>query len=170
MPVKITPANRFYRYLWKFIYYILVRTSPNIMFGWRRLIYIAFGASIGKGCRIYPNAKVWNPSRLIMRDGSCIADYCFIYNVEVVEIGERSVLSQGARIITATKSLNTDRLLIAKSINIGDDCWIAMEAFLSPGVKIGNRSVILARVVINEDIPNDSVVKLTKGYTIEPKR
>lgn len=170
MILKITPMNRFYRYLWQFVYCFFVRSTPNIMFAWRRLIYIAFGASIGKGCRIYPKAKVWNPSKLIMHDRSCVADDCIIYNVENIEIGERSVVSQGARIITATKSMNADRLLIAKSVVIGDDCWIAMEAFLSPGVRIGNRSVILARVIINEDIPDDSVVKLTKGYIVEPKR
>jgi putative colanic acid biosynthesis acetyltransferase WcaF len=171
MPLKIDLKNRLYRLFWGVIYTIFVKPSPNFLFGWRRFLYRLFGASIGRGCRIYPLARVWDPSRLIMHQNSCIANNCLVYNVDYVVIGERSIISQGTRLITATKSFSRGgRELVTQPVTVGDDCWIAMEAFLSPGVKVGNGSVIFARVMILEDVPSNSVVKPLEGYKIEARK
>jgi putative colanic acid biosynthesis acetyltransferase WcaF len=46
---------------------------------------------------------------------------------------------------------NPDFQLQAKPIEIGADSWVAAEAFIGPGVKVGDRAVVGARAVLFKD-------------------
>lgn len=46
----------------------------------------------------------------------------------------------------------------AKPINIGDNCWFGANVSVMPGVTIGNGCVIAAGSVVNNDVPDNSVV------------
>jgi putative colanic acid biosynthesis acetyltransferase WcaF len=43
--------------------------------------------------------------------------------------------------------------LIAKPIVVGGSAWIAAEAFVHPGITIGEGAVIGARAVVTKDMP-----------------
>ena len=64
--------------------------------------------------------------------------------------------------------------ILTAPIVIEDDCWIAANAVITAGVKIGKHSVIAAGAVVTKDIPPFSVAvgnpaKVIKQYNEELK-
>jgi putative colanic acid biosynthesis acetyltransferase WcaF len=47
--------------------------------------------------------------------------------------------------------------LLRPPIKIGDDVWIAADAFVGPGVTIGDRTILGARASAFHDLPPDVV-------------
>ena len=85
---------------------------------------------------------------------------CVVLDVMEVKIGDNVFFAPGVQLYTATHPLDAiERRTkeFAKSITIGDDCWIGGGAIICPGVSIGNRCVIGAGSVITKDIPDDSL-------------
>lgn len=71
-----------------------------------------------------------------------------------VVLGERVVVSQGVHLCTGSHDYESSTFqLFARPIVIGADAWICAEAFLSPGVFVGNGAVIGARAVVTRDQP-----------------
>ena len=155
----ITKGDRMRRTLWNLAWLVLGRPSPKPAHAWRCLVLRLFGAEVGAGVHVYPNAKTWAPWNLKMEDRSCLADGVNCYNVAAVEIGQDVVVSQDAYLCTATHDYN-DRsfpLLIAP-IHIGSHAWVAAGAFVAPGVKIHRGAVVGARSVVVASVPAWSVV------------
>ena len=83
-----------------------------------------------------------------MSDRSLLAERVNCYNMAPISLGERALVSQGAHLCAGSHDIRTrDFQLIAKPIHIGADVWIAAEAFVGPGVDIGEGSVLGARAV-----------------------
>jgi acetyltransferase-like isoleucine patch superfamily enzyme len=76
-----------------------------------------------------------------------------------VIIGNRVVVNGGVRLLTGSH-LTTDSkwLLFGKPIIIEDYAWIATDAIILPGVKIGKGAVVAAGAVISRDVPDHAVV------------
>ena len=145
--------SKFRRSLFAIIWFCFARWNPRgTLFFWRSFLLKLFGAKIIGSVNVYPSAKIWDPKNLIMYNRSCIDNGVFIYNVDMVSIGERSVISSDAKLCTVnTFDLKT------KPINIMNDAWICMDVFVAPGVNIGSFGVALARSVILNDISNYEV-------------
>jgi putative colanic acid biosynthesis acetyltransferase WcaF len=75
-----------------------------------------------------------------------------------VKLGERAVVSQGVHLCTGSHDYESECFqLFALPILIGADSWICADAFLAPGVSIGDGAVIGARAVVTCDQPQWSV-------------
>jgi putative colanic acid biosynthesis acetyltransferase WcaF len=71
-----------------------------------------------------------------------------------ITLGERAVVSQGSHLCTGTHDYNKPSFpLYAKPISIGSYAWICTEAFVGPGVEIGEGAVIGARAVVVRSQP-----------------
>ena len=164
----ITTKSRLKRVLWNVVYSLLFRPTPNIFFGWRRFILRLFGARIGARARIYPSCIIWDPANLIMGCDSCIGSRAIVYNVDSVELGNCTVISQDAYLCTATKSFWTDtRDLLVAPIKVMDNAWVAADVFVCPGVTIGSKSVVLARCFVSVEIPAGHVMKMSGSEILE---
>jgi len=168
---KVSYSNRLARVFWSIVYWLLYFPSPNIFFIWRVMLLKLFGANVKWNSRPYPRAKIWLPSQLVMGSRACIANGVIIYNVARVVLGDNTVISERARLITATKSFSgEDRCLKVGEISIGNDVWLASDVFIAPGLSVGRNSVVLSQVNLLEDIPENIVVKPIRNYLIEQKR
>ncbi|MDY6927558.1 MAG: putative colanic acid biosynthesis acetyltransferase [Pseudomonadota bacterium] len=157
--------NRLYRLIWKTVYLLLIEYTPVFMRGWRVNLYKLFGAKITGRVNIYPKAIIWSPSNLVMKEGSCIANGAIIYNQDLITLGKRALISQGAHICTGTHDYNSINFdLKTKPIEIKDDAWICAEAFICPGVKVGEGAVLGARAFTHQDLDSWCV------YTGNPAR
>ena len=151
--------SKFRRGLFVITWFFLARWNPRgTLFFWRSFLLKLFGSQIIGNVNVNPSAKIWDPQNLTMYNGSCIDNGVLIYNVAMVSIGERSIISRDAKLCTATHDYNKDSFdLKTKPINIMNDAWICMDAFVAPGVTVGSFGVALARSVILCDISNYEV-------------
>jgi putative colanic acid biosynthesis acetyltransferase WcaF len=146
--------NRIARLLWGFVNLLFFRFSPKPMHGWRSFILRCFGAKIGKGVHVYPGVKIWGPWNLDLGDECGVASTAILYSQGKITIGRRAVISQGVNLCTGTHDYTrVGSPLITKPITIGDNVWVAAEAFVHPGVTIENGCVIGARSVVINNMP-----------------
>lgn len=146
--------NRLGRVAWEIIVLLFFRYSPKPAHAWRTFLLRAFGAKVGKRVHVYPKVKIWAPWNLDLADECGIANEAILYSMGKITIGIRAVISQGAHLCAGTHDYTKSGFpLITVPITIGDYAWVAAEAFVHPGVTIGEGCVIGARSVVTNDMP-----------------
>jgi len=142
------------RALWMFIRLPLFRLSWHNWYGYRRWLLRLFGAKIGKGCAIRPTAHIEIPWMLEMGDYATLGDSSIVYNLGKVTIGRRVTVSQHAHLCAGSHDFSRrDMPLLRPPIAIGDDAWIAAQAFVGPGITVGKGAILGARGCAFKDIP-----------------
>jgi len=145
--------NRLARAVWNLVQATLFRWSPRPLHTWRAFLLRLFGARLGSRCHIYPGVMIWAPWNLTCGDEVGVADRAILYNQAPIHLGTRAVISQGAHLCTGTHDYNSPAFpLIAKSITVEAYAWVAAEAFVHPGVTIGEGAVLGARSVAPRDL------------------
>ena len=147
--------NRIIRVIWGIVVVLFFKYSPKPFHAWRAFLLRIFGAKVGRGVHVYPGVKIWAPWNLELADECGIANGAILYSMGKIKIGRRSVISQGAHLVAGTHDYTQPNFpLVIKPINIGDYVWIATEAFVHPGINIGDGCVIGARSVVTKNMPN----------------
>jgi len=145
--------NKAVRVVWFVVYCLFFRTSPSVLHSFRVFLLRIFGASIGSGCCVYPDVKVWLPSNLKVGDKTAIGPRVNIYNQGFVEIGSEVVISQGSHICASTHdySLSTHPLIL-QPITVSDGVWLCADSFVGPGVSVKEGAVLGARGAAFRDL------------------
>jgi putative colanic acid biosynthesis acetyltransferase WcaF len=142
------------RILWNLVKGTLYAWSPGRFYSWRRWLLRRFGATMAPHTYMRKGVEVFHPWLLEMGDWTTLAEGVVIYNIGKITIGSHTVLSQGVYVCAGTHDSTLPHLPLERPpIHIGSGVWIAAQAFIGPGVTIGDNSVIGARAVVVKDIP-----------------
>jgi putative colanic acid biosynthesis acetyltransferase WcaF len=78
------------------------------------------------------------------------------YCMDKITLGDYASVSQGAHLCAGTHDIDDPHFqLVTMPIIIGPNAWVAAEAFVGPGVRIGEGAVLGARAVAFADLePN----------------
>ena len=152
--------NKFSRLVWNIVYIFLFRPFASRLFKkWRVLVLKCFGAKIEWSSHIYASVKIWAPWNLEMGKNSSLGPKVDCYNQGKIDIGANTVISQKTYLCASTHDYTKKNFpLILKPITIGDGIWIAADAFIGPGVVIGNNVIIAARSVIIKNVEENMVL------------
>jgi putative colanic acid biosynthesis acetyltransferase WcaF len=163
--------NRIERLFWALTWFLFARWTPGVFNPWRVLLLRLYGAKIGRGAAIGGSARVWLPRNLIMRDFSTIGPLVDCYNMGTVEVGKYAIVSQRAVLCGGTHDIN-DRAfqLLALPILIGENAWIAAEAFVGPGVVVGEGAVLGARACAFRSLEPWTVYIGNPAVAVKPRR
>jgi putative colanic acid biosynthesis acetyltransferase WcaF len=143
---SFTLSNRLTRVLWNIVWRLFVSWTPASASPWRRLLLTRFGAKIGRSSDVRGSARVWYPANLHMEDHVLIAERVICYNQAPISFEAYALVSQGAHLCAGSHDIDDHHFqLVAKPITIGRRAWIAAEAFVGPGVTVGEGAVLGAR-------------------------
>jgi len=144
--------NRIERAVWAAGWLSLCRFTPPQMHGWRRMVLRLFGARIARGARVHASVSIWHPRNLSIGPNALIGPRARVYNQGYVSIGTGSVISQGAHLCASSHDISDPHFqLVLRPVDIGSGCWVAAEAFVGPGVTVGDGAVIGARAALFTD-------------------
>jgi putative colanic acid biosynthesis acetyltransferase WcaF len=139
-------SNRLFRLAWSAAWLLLAAWTPPPLHPWRRLILRGFGARIAATAGVYGSARIWDPSKLEMGSYAFIGPRVIIYSMARISLGDYALVSQGAHICAGSHDIEDENFqLTARPISIGARAWVAADAFVGPGVAIGEGAVLGAR-------------------------
>jgi len=93
------------------------------------------------------------PWNLSIDDWSAIGEDAYIYNLGQITIGKRTTISHRAHLCAGTHDYTKAALpLLKPPVNIKDQAWICADAFVGPGVTVGEGAIIGARAVVVKDV------------------
>jgi putative colanic acid biosynthesis acetyltransferase WcaF len=163
--------QKLHRLFWAMVRNTLFRYSFHNWYGIRSALLRAFGAKVGKNVRIRRSVNVEIPSNLEIGDGVVVGDFAILYALGPIRIGDRTLISQYAHLCAGSHDYRLPNYpLLRPPITVGQDCWIAADAFIGPGVTIGDRTVIGARSSVFSNVPADVVAGGNPARVIKPRQ
>lgn len=145
--------------------------TPPFLRGWRRLLLIGFGARIAKGANVYGSARIWHPARLTMGAYSTLGPRVNCYNQAQITLEPFVTVSQDASLCAGTHDYDDPSFqLRTRPIVLEAHSWIAAEAFVGPGVRVGAYAVLGARGVAFKDLDAGMVYVGNPARAIKRRR
>ena len=158
LPNNFRGRNAFVVQLWWLVQSLFFKNSPQFLYGFRRFLLRLFGAKIGKKVIIRPTVRITYPWKVVIGDFSWIGDDVVLYSLGEIEIGENVVISQKSYLCAASHDyLKQDFPIFEKKISIEDQCWLATDVFIAPGITIGKGTVVGSRSSVYKDLPANKV-------------
>ncbi|WP_171036512.1 putative colanic acid biosynthesis acetyltransferase [Dyadobacter sediminis] len=158
MPPGFRGRPGWYVQLWWIIQALFFKTSPQFMYGWRRFLMRLFGAKIGKGVILRPSVHTQFPWKVTIGDYSWIGDHAVLYSLGPITIGSNVVISQKSYLCTGSHDyLKNDFPIYSEPIHIENECWLATDVFVGPGVTIGRGTVVGARSSVFKSLPGNKI-------------
>lgn len=150
---SFTRRHRLLRAMWAVVWLLLASWTPRQARAWRALLLRAFGAQIGPGAQVFGSARIWYPANLALGVQAVIGPGVRVYSMAPIRLGARAIVSQRAHLCAGSHRVDDpDFQLEAHPITIGADAWVAAEAFVGPGVTLGEGAVLGARGVACRDL------------------
>jgi putative colanic acid biosynthesis acetyltransferase WcaF len=142
------------RILWWLGGFLLFTCSLRPMYAWRRWVLRLFGAKVGAQASIQRSVRVDLPWNLEIGRGSTLGEKVWVYSLGQVRIGDYVTISQRVFLCTGTHDYTRPEFeVLRKPISIQRGVWVAADAFIGPGVTIGENAVIGVRSVVLKDMP-----------------
>ena len=158
LPHNFRGRNAFIVLLWWLVQGVLFRTSPQFLYGFRRFLLRLFGAKIGKNVIIRPTVRVTYPWKISIGDYSWIGDDVVLYSLGEIEIGAHVVISQKSYICAASHDYSEiDFPIYSKKVTIKDQCWLATDVFVAPGITIEKGTVVGSRSSVYKNLPENKI-------------
>lgn len=155
-----TFKNRCRRALWQFVWVVFARYSPPPLHKLRIAVLRLFGARVSYNAFVYPDVRIWAPWNLIMDDYATLARGVICYNIASVTLSRKAVVSQYAHLCTGTHDYRDRSFpLLAHPIAIGPRAWVCANAFVGPGVRIGEGAILSAAGVSTTDLADWSIYR-----------
>jgi len=146
------------RVLWWIGGFLLFKCSLRPMYAWRRWILRLFGAKVGEQASVQRSVRIDLPWNLEIGRCSTIGENAWVHSLDKVCIGDYVTISQRVFLCTGTHDYTRPEFdIIRKPISIHRGAWIAADAFIGPGVTIGEDAVIGVRSVVLKDMPKGMV-------------
>jgi putative colanic acid biosynthesis acetyltransferase WcaF len=158
------------RLLWAMVQATLFRCSPHNLFVWRAMLLRLFGAKLASHVQIRPSVRIIIPWHLQIDEHTAIGDGVILYSLGQITIGKYVTISQYAHLCAGSHDArNRAMQLTTAPILLGDDVWIATDAYVGPGVTVGDRSIVGARASVFKDVPPDVVVGGNPAKILKPR-
>ena len=158
------------RVLWALVERTLFRWSPQPCYRWRAWLLRLFGARIHRPVYVRATVSVAVPWNLTVGAHTAVGDHAILYSLGPITLGERVTVSQHAHLCAGTHDhTHPDMPLLRPPIVVEDDVWVAADAFVGPGVRIGRGVVVGACAAVFRDLPPWTVCVGNPARPVKPR-
>lgn len=141
------------RLAWGFVQATAFRWSFHNWYGFRRALLRAFGARLASSANLRRTVLIECPWNLSIGSESSVGDRAVLYCLGRVTIGNNVTISQGAHLCAGSHDSRKRTMpLVRPPVEIGDEAWIAADAFVGPKVRVGAGAILGARGVALHDL------------------
>jgi putative colanic acid biosynthesis acetyltransferase WcaF len=156
--LRQTLRERWAAIMWGLFWHSVFRWSPSGLHGWRRFLLRLFRARIDPTVLISPSVRVLFPWNLTLGPYVNIQPRTILNCMGRISIGRGTLVSRYAHMCAGTHEYQRPDMRIERCpIEIGQNVWIATDAFVGPGVKIGDGCLLAARSSAFHDLPSGMV-------------
>jgi putative colanic acid biosynthesis acetyltransferase WcaF len=153
-------APRWKEALWIAVKCVFFQNPVPWPSGVRVALLRMLGAKIGRRVVIRSNVNVTYPWRLTIGDDVWLGEEVLILSLAPVAIESSVCISQRAFLCTGSHDFRSQGFdLVTKGITVRSGSWVAAQAFVGPGVEIGEGSMISAGSVVTENVPQRVIVR-----------
>ena len=96
-------GHRLFRSVWNVTWLVLAAWTPPPLHRWRRLVLMAFGATMHPTAKVYGSARVWYPPNLRMEARAVLGPRSTCYCVASVVLHEGAIVSPAKRVILSDR-------------------------------------------------------------------
>lgn len=154
------------RVAWAF-FHVFFYCSPRPAYIVRAWMLKLFGAKIGRAVQVSNTCKIFAPWNLEIGDFSAVGNQTNLYNLGPLRIGQNVTVSQGTHVCGGTHDYNDSKMKLIKSpIVIKENAWVCADAFVGPGVTVGEYAIVAARGVCVKDVDDYCIVGGNPAKTI----
>ena len=114
---------------------------------------------LGNNVKIYPSCQIYSPWNLEIDDYGCLGREVDCLNYVKIKIGKNTTVSKRSFLCTGSRDYKKEnKPIVVADIKIGNNCWVAAECFISPGITVEDNSILLARSFLTKDFGPDSLI------------
>ena len=144
--------------LW--LYRILVWWLPESRaFGFKVMLLRFAGAKVGRNVRIYSSAMFTGVGGLVIGDDVHIGPAVLLATAcpATIKVGSHVDIGPGVVITSGTHEIDVVGLHIggrgeARSVTVGDGCWVGARAVILPGVELSKSTLVAAGSVVSKSV------------------
>lgn len=140
-------------WLWRWLGAPIYRMTFHNWYRLRRAILRSFGAEVHPTVKFRRTVRIDRPWNLAAGKLALIGDHSIFRARAAITIGDHCTVSQYAMLTTECRD-PSDPHCAARigPIRIEDECWVAADAIVLPGVRMARGSVLGARALLAEDL------------------
>lgn len=145
---SLTISLKMKRVMWELLKPIFYH-SPRPLFGFRNALLRLCGAKIGNKVHVYPHVNVKLPWNLEIGDNVGVGEDTYLYSWAKITLEDNSVISHRCQLCSGSHDCNDPQFpIILAPIVVKKNAWVCTEAFIGPGVKVGEYAVVSAGAVL----------------------
>ncbi len=111
---------------------------------------------------VHHSSIVTDPDKILLRHWRPYPGYLpgqYFQAMNGIEIGRNVRIGPSVKVISASHNLlDYDKHDDATPIIIGDNCWLAANAVILPGVELGEHTIVAAGAVVNKSFPEGNCI------------
>lgn len=157
-----------------FIFTIIKRIRYKISCCLKKIIWkIEYGRRLKIGSKVSLRRgviiNIQKEGSIQIGDNTFFNNYCSLNSHGLIKIGNDCLFGENVKvydhnhIFNTQKKINEEKFNVGKVI-IGNNCWIGSNVTITKGTVIGDNCTISAGCVLNESIPDNSIVKREKSF------
>lgn len=165
-----TTREKVVRIAWAAVQRTAFRWSFHNMYRYRAWLLRLFGARVGSNVRVRRSVTFEIPWNVTLADGVTIGDAVRVYALGPITLGKGAFVSQNVHLCAGSHDYTTlDYPLLKPPIRIGEHCWVAADAFVGPGVTVGDGSIVAACAVVVKNVEPWTIVGGNPAKFIKPR-
>jgi putative colanic acid biosynthesis acetyltransferase WcaF len=145
--------------VFKIVWTMTCRWTPNPLNQWRLLVLRVFGCRIQGRPYVAATCRIRIPWQLELHHRACLGPDSEVYNLGECILRARCTVTQHGYLCGGSHDLSKRALpLIVAPIDIGEDAFLGAKVFVMPGVIIGEGVVVGAASVVVQDVAPWAIV------------